>query len=118
MVAPLYSVRSGFDYGCNQVNHAFCQGKARRSDGQINQQLRAAFVFDKLNVWGQAAELGINERVGVGRMLTMKAAGDNPELDRERYVSYACWSATAETAHTLSECPLPFGIQRLSSYPF
>jgi hypothetical protein len=48
----------------------------------------------------------------------MKAAGDNPELDGKRGVSYGDGSAASETAHTLSECLLPFVIHRLSILRF
>ncbi len=68
-VGFLNSVRSSLDDGRNKVNDALREGYAGSSNGQINQQLRAALVLDKVKVRGQADQVRINQLVGTGRML-------------------------------------------------
>jgi hypothetical protein len=84
VVAFLDPFLSGLDDRGNEIKDAFRQSNARRSDGQKNQQLRAALMLDKLHVRRQAGKARINQLVGPGRMLTMKAAGTNAQLDRDR----------------------------------
>jgi hypothetical protein len=51
----------------------------------------------------------------MGRVLTMKAARDDPNLNGKRHFSCMCGSEMTEAAHAVLECALPFGIHRVSS---
>ena len=82
-IAVLDPFRPSLDYRDDEINDTLRESYTGRSERQINQKLRTTFVFDECALGplsGHGREMLVNERIGVRRVLTVKAPRGHAHL--------------------------------------
>ncbi|HEV8309140.1 MAG TPA: hypothetical protein VGW35_15885 [Methylomirabilota bacterium] len=101
---------SGLQDCHDEVDHRLGQADASRRKSYVREYFGTAFVFfeaEPLDIWIDPLQFGIDQVVRMWRMLAVKAASANTNLDRNGHLASLRTSGCSERRHSRTELIAP-----------